>query len=71
MASVTEPTRLVHITTVPQSLGFIAGQVDSMKSKGFDVQALSSPGKFLERFAVDHGNSCVHRRDVAPYLAAS
>jgi glycosyltransferase involved in cell wall biosynthesis len=43
--------RLVHITTVPESLPFFTGQVGYMKSRGFDVQALSSPGKELDRFA--------------------
>lgn len=47
--------RLVHITTVPQSLGFIAGQVDWMKARGIDVHIISSPGELLEKFGKDHG----------------
>lgn len=43
--------RLVHNTTVPQTLRFLHGQVQSMKSCGFDVLALSSPGDELDRFA--------------------
>ena len=44
--------RLLHVTTVPQSLYFfLAGQVRYMKSRGMDVSALSSPGHFLEMFA--------------------
>ena len=43
--------KLVHVTTVPESLPFFTGQVGYMKSRGFEVQALSSPGKELERFA--------------------
>jgi glycosyltransferase involved in cell wall biosynthesis len=41
----------VHITTVPESLPFFTGQVGYIKARGFDVQALSSPGKDLVRFA--------------------
>jgi glycosyltransferase involved in cell wall biosynthesis len=43
--------RLVHITTVPESLTFFTGQVGYMKARGFDVQAISSPGELLHRFA--------------------
>jgi glycosyltransferase involved in cell wall biosynthesis len=43
--------RLVHITTVPDSLDFLYGQVGYMKAQGFDVQAISSPGQLLDRFA--------------------
>ena len=46
-----EKIRLLHITTVPQSLFFFRGQVGYMKSKGFEVLALSSPGPFLSAFA--------------------
>src|SRR5262245_39873592 len=41
---------LLHVTTVPESLGFFSGQIGHMKRMGFDVQAMSSPGEFLERF---------------------
>lgn len=44
--------RLVHITTVPVSLwSFLTGQIDYMRAAGFDVQAISSPGDYLTRFA--------------------
>ncbi len=42
---------LLHITTVPESLGFLTGQVSYMKRRGFEVHALSSPGEFLAQFA--------------------
>jgi glycosyltransferase involved in cell wall biosynthesis len=45
-----EPIKLVHITTVPQSLGFMTGQVAYLKRRGFDVRAVSSPGDLLGRF---------------------
>jgi glycosyltransferase involved in cell wall biosynthesis len=43
--------RLVHITTVPDSLDFFLGQVGYMKARGLDVHAISSPGAMLDRFA--------------------
>lgn len=47
--------RLVHITTVPQSLGFLAGQCKFMAARGFEVHAISSPGKRLEEFGLQEG----------------
>jgi glycosyltransferase involved in cell wall biosynthesis len=47
--------RLVHITTVPESLTFFHGQVGYLKGRGVDVWALSSPGELLNRFAVREG----------------
>ncbi len=42
---------LVHIVTVPVSLRtFFDGQIRYMKSRGFDVQAIASPGPLLEEF---------------------
>lgn len=43
--------KLLHITTVPETLKFLTGQVGYMKQQGFEVHALSSPGKFLHKFA--------------------
>ena len=45
-----KPITLVHMTTVPQSLFFLTGQVGYMKERGFDVHAVSSPGEFLSQF---------------------
>lgn len=42
--------RLFHITTVPDSLGFLAGQAGYMRERGFEVHALSSPGDMLNSF---------------------
>ena len=47
--------RLVHITTVPESLGFVAGQVDFLRGQGWDVGVVSSPGRLLDDFAKKHG----------------
>ncbi len=42
--------KLVHITTVPDSLIFIEGQIAYMKSRGFDVSVITSPGPKLDAF---------------------
>jgi glycosyltransferase involved in cell wall biosynthesis len=43
---------LVHITTVPESLwAFFQGQIGFMKEHGLEMQAISSPGEWLDRFA--------------------
>ena len=47
--------KLVHITTVPQSLFFVSGQVGYMKVRGFEVHGLSSPGEYLHTFAASEG----------------
>ena len=45
------PPQLVHITTVSASMwGFFRGQIAFMKSRGFDVRGISSPGPLLEAF---------------------
>ena len=46
--------RLLHITTVPMSLGFLRGQVDFMIARGFKVHAISSPGYELQEFGKRH-----------------
>ena len=45
--------RVLHVTTVPVTLAFLAGHVAHAKSKGFEVHALSSPGEPLEEFGRD------------------
>jgi len=47
---VSRPTRLVHIVTVPQTLGFLRGQVGYMHAQGVEVHAISSPGPRLDTF---------------------
>jgi hypothetical protein len=47
--------RLLHVTTVPQTLAFLKGQVAYMKSRGFDVAAVSSPGPALDAFGRAEG----------------
>jgi glycosyltransferase involved in cell wall biosynthesis len=43
--------KLVHITTMPQSLFFFLGQIRYLKSRGFEVHVVSSPGVFGEQVA--------------------
>lgn len=50
-----KPVRLVHITTIPETLYFLTGQVSYMKSKGLEVHALSSPGDDLGKFGRQEG----------------
>lgn len=47
--------KLVHVTTVPETLSFFRGQIAYMKERGFQVQAVSSPGKLLQEAAVREG----------------
>jgi lipopolysaccharide/colanic/teichoic acid biosynthesis glycosyltransferase/glycosyltransferase involved in cell wall biosynthesis len=46
---------LVHVTTVPQTLYFLRGQIGYMKSRGFRVVVVSSPGPELEEVARSEG----------------
>jgi len=46
---------LVHVTTVPETLGFLRGQIGFMKQRGFEVHAVSSPGKLLEEAGAREG----------------
>jgi glycosyltransferase involved in cell wall biosynthesis len=43
-------TRLVHITTVPTGLGFFRGHIGYLKSRGYTIAAISSPGLELEQY---------------------
>jgi len=45
-------TVLCHITTVPESLSFLTGQIGYMRHKGFEVYAISSPGSLANEFAL-------------------
>ena len=49
----TIPLKLIHVTTVPESLRFVAGQAAYMRTKGFESHAVSSPGGPLTRFATE------------------
>lgn len=46
--------KLMHIVTVPQSLGFFEGQVGFLRARGFNVVAAASPGPLLDSFGAKH-----------------
>ncbi len=50
-----EPVALVHITTVPMSLRFLAGQPGYMRERGLATHVITSPGDLLDRFAEVEG----------------
>jgi glycosyltransferase involved in cell wall biosynthesis len=60
----TPAPRLLHMTTVPQTLGFLVAQVAHAKSKGFEVHALSSPGAALAEFG-ERAHVAVHELPMA------
>lgn len=46
------PVTLVHVVTAPIALwAFFRGQVEHVQNRGFEVHAVASPGRDLERFA--------------------
>ncbi len=47
--------RILHVTTIPESLGFLKGQIGYMKERGVEVLAASSPGPYLDDFAQQQG----------------
>jgi glycosyltransferase involved in cell wall biosynthesis len=47
--------RLVHITTIPESFGLLAGQVPYMRARGIVISGISSPGEALQAFAQREG----------------
>lgn len=46
-----EKIKLLHVTTVPETLDFLKGQTGYIKAQGYEVHALSSPGEFLIQYA--------------------
>jgi glycosyltransferase involved in cell wall biosynthesis len=42
--------RLVHVLSVPDSLVFLRGQVAFMRSRGWDITVVTSPGEALDAF---------------------
>jgi glycosyltransferase involved in cell wall biosynthesis len=50
---VSQPVRLIHVMTVPESLLFLRGQAGFMRTRGIETQAIASPGELLARFAAD------------------
>jgi len=62
--------RLVHVTTVPESLGFISDQISHLVELGWDVHLVTSPGPRLTWYS-DHLNVTVHGiempRSITPF----
>ena len=50
--------RLVLMTTVPVTFSFFTGQIAHMKTRGFDVCAVASPGPVLAEVAEREGIAC-------------
>lgn len=46
---------LIHITTVAQSLGFLRGQPEFLRTRGFRVEAITSPGPLVASMAHELG----------------
>jgi glycosyltransferase involved in cell wall biosynthesis len=60
----TDRTKIVHIMTVPQSLNnFLRGQVEFVQDRGFEIEAIASPGEWLQKFA-DRDHVVVHAVDM-------
>lgn len=62
------PLRLVHVTTVPETLLFLRGQAGYLRARGAEVHAISSPGPELADVAAE-GVVChplAMRREIAP-----
>ena len=55
------PVVLVHITTVPETLGFL-GQIGAMRARGFEIHAVSSPGELLDEFAAPNRSQSTRSR---------
>src|SRR5262249_10886405 len=43
--------RVVHVFTVPLSLGFLRGQAAFMRERGYSLSVVCSPGPGLDRFS--------------------
>src|SRR5690242_16432595 len=50
-----DPIKLMHVTTVPESLVFFSGQLGYLKARGFEISAVSSPGNYLLQFGQREG----------------
>lgn len=47
--------RLLHVATVPLTLGFLRGQVGFMRARGYRVSVVTSPGPALDAFGHAEG----------------
>ncbi|HXG60011.1 MAG TPA: sugar transferase [Planctomycetota bacterium] len=61
--------RVVHVTTVPETLAFLAGQAAAWTARGIEMHAVSAPGPALEAFGRREGvrvHSVPMSRRIAP-----
>jgi glycosyltransferase involved in cell wall biosynthesis len=52
------PVRVVHVTTVPETLQFLTGQAAFLRDRGVEVHAIASPGPALDMFAAAERVEC-------------
>jgi glycosyltransferase involved in cell wall biosynthesis len=52
------PIRVVHVTTVPETLLFLTGQAAFLRARGVEVHAIASPGPALDVFAAAERVGC-------------
>ena len=45
--------KIVYVTTVPWTLGFLRGHISYLKSRGMEVHVISSPGDELDKFGAE------------------
>lgn len=45
--------KLIHVVTVPGTLGFFRGQLDYIRRRGFDVSVVASPGPDFDRMLAE------------------
>lgn len=58
MAATTErPIRLIHLTTSPLSLNFLAAQIDYLRVQGYEVQCITGLGDWGAKSSVPEGVS--------------
>ena len=57
-ASAVAVPRVVHVTTVPDSLIFLRGQGAFLRDHGWELRVISAPGSRLDAFARDEGVEC-------------
>ena len=56
MNSTIRLTKIIRVTTVPESLmAFCGGLGDELRAEGYELVAVSSPGEKLERYAASEG----------------
>lgn len=66
----TQRYKLIHVVTVPGTLGFFRGQLDYIKQHGYDVSVVASPGDTFERMVEElsvRGYAIPMKREISPW----